>query len=186
MSKPLLDSLVGSIKMFKGEIMYYFYFTIVTLVILLLLSVTQIVKMRKLKKMQKEKIKIFVKENALSNSELKLFVSEMRATRDYINSIESRIQLVKNDNSQRKVAKAVAESKKIFEYLMEFPKDLLYYDLFLYRNLPTLYTVMDKVNLDEHNSEELLLLTCQNIETDFNKLKEQIGEDNNVLEEFIK
>ncbi|OTN88455.1 hypothetical protein A5819_000936 [Enterococcus sp. 7E2_DIV0204] len=45
---------------------------------------------------------------------------------------------------------------------------------------------MDKVNLDEHNSEELLLLTCQNIETDFNKLKEQIGEDNNVLEEFIK
>lgn len=166
--------------------MHYFYFTIATLLIVLLLSATQIVKMRKLKKMQNEKIKIFVKENSLSDSELNLFVSEMRATRDCINRIESRLQLIKNDNCQRKVAKALFESKKIFEYLMEFPKELIHFDLFLYRNLPILFMVMDKVNLDENNSEETLLLACQKIETDFIKLKEQMVEDNNVLEEFIK
>lgn len=160
--------------------MYFFYFTIATLALLLFFSVTQIRQNRKLKKAQKEQVRLFVAEHSLSESELKLFVSEMRVARDTIHHIERNNSSIQNEQCQKEVANAVRVSKKIFTYLTDSPKELIHYDLFLHRNLPTLDTAIEKNSLDESSGEETLLLACKNIEMDFNHLKEQLAEDRSI------
>lgn len=166
--------------------MYYFYFTIIVLALILILSTTQIVKLNRLKAEQRNAVRTFQKQHKMSDSELLLFKNEMTAAKGHIVAIEEMIQKQPKLKQDEELLTAVEKAKKIFKQLMADPRDLTHFDNFLYRNLPTLQLLLEKYNENGDKLNEVLALSYQNIDLDFQKLQTEEQAEIEEAEAFIK
>lgn len=166
--------------------MYYFYITIAILTILLVFSSTQFIKFSRAKLVQKRAVEAYQAENQLSDSELEIFKTEMTIAKSHLDEIEKIIASHQKLKQNKKIMKSLNHSKIIFIYLMDNPKELIVYDKFLYRNLPSFRMMLTKYISEMPNSFEVLSSIYQNINEDFRKVKQEKIEAINQIEEFIK